>query len=45
LVSIHAYKKKGLPFYRVGRKVLFKKSEVLEFMKNSTKRLSFRKAA
>lgn len=32
-VSIHNYKKKGMPFYRVGRKLLFKKSEVLNFMK------------
>ncbi len=32
-VSVHNYKKKGLPFYRVGRKILFKKLEVLEFMK------------
>lgn len=32
-VSIHNYKKKGMPFYRIGRKLLFKKSEVLNFMK------------
>jgi excisionase family DNA binding protein len=32
-VSIHNYKKKGMPFYRIGRKLLFKKSEVLKFMK------------
>jgi excisionase family DNA binding protein len=31
-VSIHKYKKKGLPFYKIGRKILFKKSEVLNFM-------------
>lgn len=31
-VSIHKYKKKGLPFYRTGRKILFIKSEVLNFM-------------
>lgn len=31
--SIHNYKHLGLPFYRVGRKILFKKSEVLVFMK------------
>ena len=31
--SIHNYKHLGLPFYRVGRKILFKKSEVLAFMK------------
>lgn len=37
-VSIHAYKKKGLPFYRIGRKVLFKKQEVLDFMKSLRKR-------
>src|SRR6185295_8901181 len=30
LVSVHSYKKKGMPYYRVGRKVLFRKSEVLE---------------
>lgn len=32
-VSIHQYKKIGLPFYRIGRKLLFKKTEVLNFMK------------
>lgn len=32
--SIHNYKHLGLPFYRVGRKILFKKSEVLAFMKS-----------
>lgn len=31
--SVHNYKHLGLPFYRVGRKILFKKSEVLAFMK------------
>lgn len=31
--SIHNYKKLGMPFYKIGRKILFKKSEVLEFMK------------
>lgn len=31
--SIHNYKNAGLPFYRVGRKVLFRKAEVLTFMK------------
>ncbi|MGZ4047331.1 MAG: hypothetical protein ACXVNM_13655 [Bacteroidia bacterium] len=31
--SVHNYKHLGLPFYRVGRKILFKKSEVLLFMK------------
>lgn len=33
-VSIHNYKKIGLPFYRLGRKILFKKQEVLNFMKS-----------
>lgn len=32
-VSVHQYKKKGLPFYRIGRKLLFKKTEVLNFMR------------
>lgn len=32
-VSVHNYKHKGMPFYRIGRKILFKKSEVLNFMK------------
>lgn len=32
-VSVHNYKKMGLPFYRIGRKILFKKEEVLNFMK------------
>ena len=32
-VSIHNYKKLGMPFYRIGRKLLFKKAEVLNFMK------------
>lgn len=36
-VSIHAYKKKGLPYYRIGRKILFKKTEVLQFMKTLTR--------
>jgi excisionase family DNA binding protein len=31
-MSIHNYKKLGLPFYKLGRKLLFKKAEVLEFM-------------
>ncbi|TNE54324.1 MAG: DNA-binding protein [Bacteroidetes bacterium] len=38
-VTIHNYKKRGLPYYRVGRKLLFKKSEVLEFMRKNIKRL------
>lgn len=35
--SIHNYKKRGLPFYRVGRKLIFRKSEVLDFMKRLRK--------
>ncbi len=31
-MSIHNYKKLGLPFYKIGRKLLFKKAEVLDFM-------------
>ena len=31
--SIHYYKKLGLPYYRVGKKILFRMSEVLNFMK------------
>lgn len=31
-MSIYNYKKLGLPFYRLGRKILFKKNEVMEFM-------------
>ncbi len=33
-VSIHNYKKLGMPFYRIGRNLLFKKAEVLNFMKS-----------
>jgi excisionase family DNA binding protein len=32
-VTIHKYKKAGLPYYKIGRKILFNKSEVLEFMR------------
>ena len=32
-VSVHNYKKLGMPFYKIGRKLLFKKTEVLNFMK------------
>jgi excisionase family DNA binding protein len=39
LVSIHNYKKAGLPFYRIGRKVLFKKDEVMAFMTQKRKRI------
>ena len=35
-MSIHNYKKKGLPFYKMGRTILFKKNEVLDFMKKFT---------
>lgn len=31
--SIHNYKKAGLPYFRIGRKVLFEKKKVMEFMK------------
>jgi len=37
-VTLHNYKKKGLPYYRIGRKLLFKKTEVLEFMRKNVKR-------
>lgn len=38
--SIHNYKKAGLPYYRIGRKILFEKTKVLEFMKTiKTKRV------
>ena len=33
IISIHMYKKKGLPFYRIGKKILFRKQEVLNYMK------------
>ena len=33
-VSIHKYKKKGMPYYRVGKKLLFKKMEILNFMRS-----------
>jgi excisionase family DNA binding protein len=42
-VSIHKYKKMGLPFYRLGRKVLFKKSEVLVFLKEKTRHVVINK--
>jgi hypothetical protein len=35
--TVHNYKKLGLPFLKIGRTVLFKKSEVIEFMKNVPK--------
>lgn len=38
--SIHNYKKAGLPYYRIGRKILFEKRRVMEFMKTiKTKRV------
>ncbi|MGZ3883209.1 MAG: helix-turn-helix domain-containing protein [Bacteroidia bacterium] len=40
--SVHNYKNLGLPFYRVGRKVLFRKNEVLEFMKTLRARVKRR---
>lgn len=36
-MSIHNYIKGGLPHYRVGRKILFNKSDVFEYMKFSLK--------
>lgn len=39
-VSVHSYKKMGLPFYRLGRKVLFKKTEVMDFMKGLKRKLT-----
>jgi excisionase family DNA binding protein len=38
-VTLHNYKNRGLPYYRIGRKLLFKKSEVLDFMKKNVKRI------
>ncbi|MFZ5553158.1 MAG: helix-turn-helix domain-containing protein [Bacteroidota bacterium] len=37
-VTVHNYKNLGLPYFRVGRKLLFKKSEVLDFMRKNVKR-------
>jgi len=42
-VTLHNYKKKGLPYYRIGRKLLFKKSEVLDFMRNNVRKYFGRK--
>jgi len=39
-VSVHAYKKLGLPYYRIGRTVIFKESEVLHFMKKKQKSIA-----
>ena len=42
--SIHNYKKAGLPYYRIGRKILFEKLKVLNFMKTiKTKRIIIEK--
>jgi hypothetical protein len=35
--TIHNYKKNGLPFYKVRRKLIFQKSVVLDFMKGIKK--------
>ncbi|HLG03784.1 MAG TPA: helix-turn-helix domain-containing protein [Bacteroidia bacterium] len=43
--SVHNYKKQGLPFYRVGRKILFRKSYVLDFMKERRERKKGHKIA
>lgn len=37
-VTIHEYKKQGLPCYKIGRTVKFKKSEVLNFMRQQEKK-------
>jgi excisionase family DNA binding protein len=42
-VTIHEYKKQGLPFYRIGRTVKFKKSEVLNFMRQHDRKNKKRK--
>lgn len=36
--TIHEYKNKGMPFYRIGRTVKFKLSEVLNFMRQQDRR-------
>lgn len=41
-MSIHNYKKLGLPFYRLGRKILFKKKEVMDFMRKCLGRDRFK---
>lgn len=39
-VTLHAYKKAGLiPFHRLGRRVLFRKSEVLNCLKTINKEI------
>lgn len=37
-VTIHKYRKQGLPSYQIGRKVLFSWQEVLDFMGQKKKR-------
>ena len=37
--SVHNYKKNGMPYYRIGRKVLFQKSEILAFLKTHGKKI------
>lgn len=39
-VTVHKWKKKGLiPFYKMNRKVYFKKSEVIDAMQHKKRRL------
>ena len=38
LSTIHRYKKLGMPFYRVERKVMFSKNRVLRFMERNVKK-------
>jgi excisionase family DNA binding protein len=42
-VTIHKYKKEGLPFYKMGRIVKIKKSELLLFMKQHDKKVRKKK--
>jgi len=42
LVSLHNYKKKGLPFLRIGRKILIKKSELITFMEKTANGRAFK---
>lgn len=37
-VTLHEYKNQGMPHYQIGRTVKFKKSEVLNFMRQQDKR-------
>jgi excisionase family DNA binding protein len=37
-VTIHEYKKKGLPCFKLGRTIKFKKSEVLNFMRQQNRK-------